>query len=80
MSVFTSPVRHRPWLTQITVLAGVLGALLALSLKTQDRIRREQLGDVRINHLAGAYADLRENNLALTKKIADLHHLLAAST
>jgi uncharacterized protein YlxW (UPF0749 family) len=77
MTVFTSPVRHRPWLTQITVLAGVLGALLALSLKTQDRIRHDQLGDVRINHLAGAYADLRETNSEQMKKIAELQSNLA---
>jgi uncharacterized protein YlxW (UPF0749 family) len=49
-----------------------LGGLIALSLKTQDRIRGEQLGDVRINKIAGAYADLRETNADQTKKIADL--------
>ncbi len=39
MSVFTSQIRHKPWLWQVTLLSGILGALLALSLKTQDRIR-----------------------------------------
>lgn len=72
MSAFTNPVRHRPWLTQITLLSLTLGALLALSLKTQDRIRQEQLPNMRINQIAGAYAELRDTNLDLTKKIADM--------
>ena len=77
MSVFTSSVRHRPWLTQVTLLAVLLGALLALSLKTQDRIRREQLPNMRISQIATAYADLRDNNLEQQKKIADLQKNLS---
>ena len=72
MSVFTSQIRHKPWLWQITLLASVLGALLALSLKTQDRIRGEQLPNMRINKLASAYADMRETVVAQKKQIADM--------
>lgn len=73
MSVFTSHIRHnKPWLWQITLMSSALGALLALSLKTQDRIRGQQIGDMRINKLAAAYADLRETVVDQKKKIADL--------
>ena len=77
MSIFTSPVRHRPWMTQVTFLSVILGALLALSLKTQDRIRREQLPNMRISQLASAYAELRDSSVDQTKKIADLQSRLS---
>jgi uncharacterized protein YlxW (UPF0749 family) len=76
VSVFISSVRHRPWLTQVTLLAVLLGALLALSLKTQDRIRSQQLPNMRISQLAAAYADLRDSNLEQSKQIADLRKQL----
>ena len=76
MSVFTSQIRHRPWLWQITLLSSVLGGLLALSLKTQDRIRGEQIGgqvpSMRINELAAQYGSIRESNVQQKKQIADL--------
>lgn len=72
MSVFTSQIRNKPWLTQITAMSCVLGALLGLSLKTQDRIRGQQIGDMRVNKLAGAYSELRETVLDQKKRIADL--------
>ena len=77
MSVFTSQVRHKPWLWQITLLSAVLGALLALSLKTQDRIRSEQLPNMRVGKLASAYADMRETVVAQKKEIADLRQNLS---
>jgi uncharacterized protein YlxW (UPF0749 family) len=76
MSVFTSQVRHKPWLWQITLLSGVLGGLLALSLKTQDRIRSEQAPNMRPNALAAAYAEMRETAAAQKKEIADLRRNL----
>ncbi|GAB4465578.1 MAG: hypothetical protein OHK0029_36320 [Armatimonadaceae bacterium] len=76
MTAFTNPVRHRPWLTQITLLSFALGALLALSLKTQDRIRKEQLPNMRITELAKSYAELRDTNVDLTEKISDLQNRL----
>lgn len=76
MSVFTSSVRHRPWFTQVTLLAVLLGALLALSLKTQDRIRSQQMPGMRISQIAAAYADLRDTNLGQTKQISDLRKQL----
>lgn len=76
MSVFTSQIRHRPWLWQVTLLSGILGALLALSLKTQDRIRGEQLPNMRPNRLAAAYASMRDEVVEQKKKIADLQTTL----
>jgi uncharacterized protein YlxW (UPF0749 family) len=77
MSVFTSQIRHKPWLWQITLLATALGALLALSLKTQDRIRGEQLPGMRITQVAAAYADQRDTILSQKKQISDLQTNLA---
>lgn len=76
MSVFTSQVRHKPWLWQITLLATVLGALLGLCLKTQDRIRSEQAPNMRVNQIAAAYADMRETVVQQKKEIADLRQNL----
>jgi len=76
MSVFTSQIRHKPWLSQITVLAAILGALLALSLKTQDRIRGDQMPNMRPNQFASAYAQLRDEVVDQKKSIADLQSRL----
>ena len=72
MSVFSSPIRYRPWLSQVTILSTILGSLLALSLKTQDRIRELQIGSTRPNLLANAYAELRDTVADQRKQIADL--------
>lgn len=77
MSVFTSQIRHKPWLWQITLLSSVLGALLALSLKTQDRIRGEQMPSMRINELAAQYGSMRETVVKQKKQIADTQANLA---
>ena len=42
MSVFTSQIRYKPWLGQVTILSMIMGGLLALSLKTQDKIRHDK--------------------------------------
>jgi uncharacterized protein YlxW (UPF0749 family) len=72
MSVFTSQIRNKPWGTQITVLSAILGGLLALSLKTQDRIRGEQMPSMRPNQFASAYSRLRDDVVDQKKTIADL--------
>lgn len=72
MSVFSSPIRYRPWLSQVTILSTILGALLALSLKTQDRIREMQIGSTRPGLLANAYAELRDTVTDQRKQIATL--------
>jgi uncharacterized protein YlxW (UPF0749 family) len=76
MSVFSSPVRYRPWLSQVTILATILGALLALSLKTQDKLRELQIGSTRPGLLAGAYAELRETSEDQRRQIAELRKQL----
>lgn len=72
MSVFTSQIRQKPWVTQITILSAILGGLLALSLKTQDRIRGEQMPNMRPNQFASAYSQLRDDVVDQKKTIADL--------
>jgi uncharacterized protein YlxW (UPF0749 family) len=72
MSVFSSQIRHKPWGTQITILSAILGGLLALSLKTQDRIRGEQIPSLRPNQFASAYSQLRDDVVDQKKTIADL--------
>ena len=72
MSVFSSPIRYRPWLSQVTILSAILGSLLALSLKTQDRIREMQIGSTRPGLLANAYAELRDTVAEQRKQIATL--------
>ncbi len=76
MSVFSSPIRYRPWLSQVTILSTMLGALLALSLKTQDNLRARQIGNTRPAYLASAYADQRETNEDQRRQIADLRKQL----
>ncbi|MES2464690.1 MAG: DUF881 domain-containing protein [Armatimonadota bacterium] len=76
MSVFSSQIRHKPWGTQITVLSAILGGLLALSLKTQDRIRGEQMPSLRPNQFASAYSQLRDDVVDQKKTIADLQNRL----
>jgi uncharacterized protein YlxW (UPF0749 family) len=61
---------------QITLLSAIFGALLGMSLKTQDRIRQEQLPDMRISKIAKSYMDLRDTNLDLMKKVADMQKRL----
>ncbi|MFM7320997.1 MAG: DUF881 domain-containing protein [Armatimonadota bacterium] len=71
MSAFTSQIRHRPWLAQVSVLAVLMGGLLALALKTQDRVRTEQIPNVLPSRLARAYVELRDDNNALRRQVAD---------
>lgn len=79
MSVFTSQIRNKPWVWQVTTMGVLLGGLLAAALKTQDQIRKEQLPTTRISGLAAAYSDLRETVAAQKKKIADLQASLNRS-
>lgn len=69
MSVPSSSARYKPWLAQITLLSIVMGGLLALSLKTQDHIRNDQMPSMRPNLVASAYAEMRKENLDLRKQV-----------
>ncbi len=77
MGVFTSQIRNKPWVWQITALGFLLGGLLAASLKTHDQIRKDQVGSTRFPRLTAAYADLNETVADQKKKIADLQTNLA---
>lgn len=73
MSIVLTPAgRNRPWLTQITLLSTIMGGLLALSLKTQDRIRRDLVGNTTTAAMAEAYAKQRDENTELRKRVAQL--------
>ncbi len=77
MSVFTSQIRNKPFIGSITILAVVLGGLLALSLKEQNRIHQQQLPSTRLPQLASAYGVLRDTVTAQNKQISDLRTRLA---
>jgi uncharacterized protein YlxW (UPF0749 family) len=77
MSVFTSQIRNKPFTGSITILAVVLGGLLALSLKEQNRIRQQQLPSTRLPQLASAYGELRDTAAEQNKQIGDLRRSLA---
>ncbi|MBB6049722.1 DUF881 domain-containing protein [Armatimonas rosea] len=70
--VLTPSSRHRPWLTQITLLSTIMGGLLALSLKTQDRIRRDLVGNTSTAAMAEAYTKQRDENVELRKRVTQL--------
>ena len=73
MSVLIVPShRHKPWLTQITILSVIMGGLLALSLKTQDKIRRDLVGNTSTSAMAEAYTKQRDENNELRKRVAQL--------
>lgn len=72
MSVFTSQIRNKPWVWQVTALGFLLGGLLAAALKTQDQFRKGQIPTTRIPLLAAAYSDLQDTVVEQKKKIADL--------
>jgi uncharacterized protein YlxW (UPF0749 family) len=72
MSVILAPGRHKPWLTQITLLSMIMGGLLALSLKTQDRIRRDVVGNTSTTAMAEAYTKLSDESKELRKQVAQL--------
>ena len=71
MSVFSSPIRSKPWLGQISILSLILGGLLALSLKTQDQIRTQKLPNMRPSTIVGAFEDLHDENDKLRRQVAE---------
>ena len=77
MSVFTSQIRNKPYTGPVSLLAVVLGGLLALSLKGQDNIRQQNLPTGRGPGLASAYIELRDTVAEQNKQIADLRQNLA---
>ena len=66
----------RSWTIQITVLSALMGGLVALSLKTQDRILKDQLPDVRQGRLARAFVELREDATSLRRQVLELQKRL----
>lgn len=70
MSAIETHPKHKPWLGQITLLSVIMGGLLALSLKTQDRIRNDQMPSMRPNLMAKAYAELTKDNKDLRQQVS----------
>lgn len=77
MSVFTSQIRNKPWVWQVTLLCLLFGGLLASALKAQDRTRAAKLPTTRLPALAAAYSEQRDTIAEQTKKIAELQRNLA---
>ena len=76
MSVFSSQIRYKPWLGQVTILSVVMGGMLALSLKTQDKIRTDKLPNMRPGQIAQAYTDIRDENGRLRREVAETNKRL----
>lgn len=72
LNVFLSSIRNNPWVTPVTVMALVLGALLAFSLKTQQSIRSTSLPSNRFSGLAAAYRDQQEQLKLANQEISKL--------
>lgn len=72
LNVFLSSIRNNPWVTPVTVMALVLGALLAVSLKTQQSIRSTSLPSNRFFGLAAAYRDQQEQLKMANEEISKL--------
>lgn len=70
MSTISPHVRGRSWLFQVTALCIVLGALLALSLKTQRQVIKEG-GPSRLPALQAAFRLTKQENTDLQKELAD---------
>jgi uncharacterized protein YlxW (UPF0749 family) len=70
--ILTPPGKHKPWLTQITLLSVIMGGLLSLSLKTQDKIRRDLVGNASTSAMAEAYTKQRDENIELRKQVSQL--------
>lgn len=72
LNVFLSSIRNNPWVTPVTVMALILGALLAVSLKTQQTIRSASLPSNRFSGLAAAYRDQQEQLKMANEEISKL--------
>ncbi len=72
LNVFLSSIRNNSWVMPVTVMALVLGALLAVSLKTQQSIRSTSLPSNRFSGLAAAYRDQQEQLKMANEEIRKL--------
>jgi uncharacterized protein YlxW (UPF0749 family) len=69
-------IRSRSWVLKVTIMSIGLGMLIAVSLKTQQQMRSEGIGDFRWPELVMAYKDARRQNERLHKQIAQLQDKL----
>lgn len=69
---------RRSWSVQLTLLSLFMGGLVALSLKTQDKIQQDQLPDMRQGRLARAFVELREDATKLRRQVAESQKRLQA--
>ena len=74
MSILAESIRGKSWILKITLMSVVLGMLLAVSLKTQQRVRSESgLPSTRFPEVASAYSETKRQNQDLRKQIDDLN-------
>lgn len=72
LNVFLSSIRNSPWVAPVTVMALVLGMLLAASLKTQQTIRSSSLPSNRFSGLAAAYQQQQQQLEMANEEISKL--------
>jgi len=72
MSTLPSSIRGKNWITPVTVMSIVLGVLLAASLKTQQKVRKDLGVPSRLPEVAAALQQQKEIKDGLLKEIASL--------
>jgi len=70
-------MERQTWWISLTVLCAVLGALIGLSFKTQNRLRREGLPASNYPALGQEYKTLKKHSDGQETRIAELQHNLA---
>lgn len=70
MSIIMSSDRGKTWVFQVTALCVILGALLALSLRTQRQAANEGVPS-RLPTLRAAFSAMKQENIQLRKELAD---------
>lgn len=72
MNPLIDSIHGKSWILKITLMSLVLGMLLAVSLKTQQRVRTESgIPTTRLPGLAAAYTDARRQNEELRQEIEE---------
>ena len=70
-------MRNKSWVLKITVMSIVLGMLLAVSLKTQQRVRTESGVPTGLRQMVETIRERQRQNEALKQQVTDLQRKLA---
>ncbi len=72
MNLFVSTIKGNSYILPVTTFSVILGALLALSLKTQQSIRQASLPSNRFPGLASAFLDQQDRIKLLNEEVSKL--------